>query len=183
VCADSGLSEVIKMARLNAILIGLAAIACTLCAMPLRAATHPVVVQFSPALPLAGQTVTARLNNGLSNACWPPATSITRDYADITIRLDFDDACPSQYLLPSRDYVLGAFPADNYNLIVISCSNNPPPFPSECNVILRAPFSVLAPRTVDPAPILSPWVMLALLAALIAATAVHLRRVRYRRRK
>jgi len=171
------------MARLNAILIGLAAaMACALCAAPLRAATHPVVVQFSPALPVAGQTVTAQLSNGLSNACWPPATSTTRDSAVITIRLDYDDACPSQYLLPSRDYVLGAFPADNYNLVVLSCSNNPPPFPSECKVILRAPLSVLTARTIDPAPTLSPWVMLALLAALIAATAAHVRSVRCRRR-
>jgi hypothetical protein len=174
---------VIEMARLNTSLIGFAAIVCALGAAALGAATHPVVVQFSPALPVAGQTVTAQLNNGQSKACWPPATSITRDSADITIRLDYDDACPSQYLLPSRDYVLGAFPADNYNLIVLSCSNNPPPFPSECNVVLQAPFSVLAPRAVEPAPVLSPWVMLALLAGLIAATAAHVGSVRYRRRK
>jgi hypothetical protein len=173
---------VIKMARLHAILIGLAAIACTLCAVPLRAATHPVVVQFSPALPVAGETVTAQLNNGLSKACWPPATSITRDATVITIRLDYDDACPSQYLLPSRDYTLGAFPAGNYNLVVLSCSNNPPPFPSECNVIVQAQFSVAAPRIIEPAPILSLWMMLALLAALIAATAAHVRSVRCRRR-
>jgi hypothetical protein len=173
----------IAMARLHRSLIGLAAIACALSAAALGAATHPVVVQFIPALPVAGQTVTARLNNGLSKACWPPATSITRENADITIRLDYDDACPSQYLLPSRNYVLGAFPADNYNLVVISCSNNPPPFPSECNVILRAEFSVLAARTVDPAPILSPWMMLVLLAGLLAATAARLRPVRLRRRK
>ncbi|HET7065816.1 MAG TPA: hypothetical protein VFI49_16210 [Rudaea sp.] len=171
------------MARLNTSLIRLAAFVCALGATALGAATHPVVVQFSPALPLAGQTVTARLSNGLSKACWPPATSITRVNADITIQLDYDDACPAQYLMPFRDYILGAFPADNYNLIVISCSNNPPPFPSECNVVLQAPFSVLAPRPVEPAPVLSPWVMLALLAGLIAATAVHLRSIRYRRRK
>lgn len=170
------------MARSNAILIGLAAFACALCAAPLRAATHPVVVQFMPALPVAGQTVTARLSNGLSKACWPPATSITRDYGDITIRLDYDDACPPQYLLPYRDYVLGAFPADNYNLTVISCSNNPPPFPSECNVVLTAQFSVLVPRPVDPAPLLSPWVMIGLIAGVTAATAVHSRSVRRRRR-
>jgi hypothetical protein len=175
---------VIEMARLNTSLIGLAAIVCALGAAALGAATHPVVVQFSPAQPMAGQTVTAQLNNGLSKACWPPATSITRENADITIHLDYDDACPSQYLLPSRDYVLGAFPADNYNLIVISCSNNPPPFPSECNVVLQAPFSVLAaPRPVVPAPVLSAWVMLALLSGLIAATAVHVRPLRYRRRR
>jgi len=170
------------MARLNAMLIGLAAVLCALCAPPLTAASRPVVVQFSPALPVAGQTVTAQLNNGQSKACWPPATSITRENADITIRLDYDDACPSQYLTPFRDYVLGAFPADNYNLVVISCSNNPPPFPSECNVVLHAPFSVLAARTVDPAPI-SPWLMLALLAGLVATTASHVRAVRYRQRK
>ena len=171
------------MARVNTSLIGLAAIVCALGAAALGAATHPVVVQFSPALPVAGQTVTARLNNGLSRACWPSATSITRDNAKITIRLDYDDACPSQYLLPYRDYVLGAFPADNYTLVVISCSNNPPPFPSECNVVLEVPFAVLAPRTVDPAPALSPWVMLALLGGLVAAAATRLRPVRYRRRK
>ena len=170
------------MARSKAILIGLAAIAWALCAAPLRAATHPVVVEFMPALPVAGQTVTARLSNGLSKACWPPATSITRDYADITIRLDFDDACPPQYLLPYRDYVLGAFPADNYTLTVISCSNNPPPFPSECNVVLQAPFSVLAPGPVDPAPLLSVWAMLALIAAVVATTAAYVRPVRRRRR-
>jgi len=173
---------VIEMARLNSLLIGLAAVACTLGAEPLRAATHPVVVQFSPALPVAGQTVTARLSNGQSKACWPPATSITREYANITVRLDFDDACPSQYLQPFRDYVLGAFPADNYNLEVISCSNNPPPFPSECNVVLRGAFSVLAARTVDPAP-LSPWLMLALLGGLLATAATHVRSIRYPRRK
>jgi hypothetical protein len=141
------------------------------------------VVQFSPALPVAGQTVTARLSNGQSKACWPAPTSITRDNVVITIRLDYDDACPSQYLLPFRDYVLGAFPAGTYNLVVLSCSNNPPPFPSECNVVVRASFGVLAPRTVDPAPTLSPWLMLALLGGLVATTAVHVRSVRYRRRK
>jgi len=170
------------MARLNTSLIGLAAIVCALCAGALAAATRPVVVQFSPALPVAGQTVTARLNNGQSRACWPPATSITRDSSDITIRLDYDDACPSQYLAPYRDYVLGPLPADNYNLVVLSCSNNPPPFPSECNVLVQVSFAVLAPRTVDPAPALSPWVMFALLGGLIAATAAHARTVRYRRR-
>lgn len=170
------------MARLNAMLIGLAVLAGAICAAPARAATHPVVVQFMPALPVAGQTVTARLSNGLSKACWPPATSITRDYGDITIRLDFDDACPPQYLLPYRDYVLGTFPADNYTLTVISCSNNPPPFPSECNVVLQAPFSVLVPRPVDPAPLLSPWVMLALAAGVVAATIGHVRSVKRRRR-
>jgi hypothetical protein len=170
------------MARLNAILIGLAAIACALCAAPLRAATHPVVVQFMPALPVSGQTVTARLSNGLSKACWPPATSITRDGGNITIRLDYDDACPAQYLLPFRDYVLGAFPADNYNLAVTSCSNNPPPFPSECNVVLTAHFSVLVPGPVDPAPVLSPWVMLALMAAMAATAAARVRSVRRLRR-
>ena len=171
------------MARLNTLLIGFAAIAFALGAAPLRAATHPVVVVFSPAQPVAGQTVTAQLSNGLSKACWPPATSITRENADITIHLDYDDACPSQYLLPSRDYVLGAFPADDYNLIVVSCSNNPPPFPSECNTVLQAPFSVLAPRPVEPAPLLSPWLMLALLGGLVATAAVHVRPVRHRRRK
>ena len=65
----------------------------------------------------------------------------------------------------------------------MSCSNNPPPFPSECNVVLQATFGVLAPRTVDPAPLLSPWVLLALVGALVAAAACHLRPVRYRRRK
>jgi len=170
------------MARLNSLLIGLAAVACMIGPEPLRAATRPVVVQFSPALPVAGQTVTARLSNGQSKACWPPATSITREYAVITVRLDYDDACPSQYLVPYRDYVLGAFPADNYNLEVISCSNNPPPFPSECNVVARGAFSVLASRTVDPAP-LSPWLMLALLGGLVATAAAHVRPVRYRRRK
>ena len=58
----------IEMARLNSLLIGLAALACTLGAEPLQAATHPVVVQFSPALPVAGQTVTARLSNDQSKA-------------------------------------------------------------------------------------------------------------------
>jgi hypothetical protein len=171
------------MARLNAILIGLALIGCALDAPPLLAATHPVVVQFMPALPLAGQAVTARLSNGLSKACWPPATSIVRDGGNVTIQLDYDDACPPQYIMPFRDYELGAFPAANYTLIVLSCSNNPPPFPSECNIVLQAPFSVLAPPPpVVPAPVLSLWVMLALVAALVAATAAHMRAVRCRRR-
>jgi hypothetical protein len=173
------------MARLNTLLIALAALVCLPGAAPLWAATHPVVVQFIPALPLAGQTVTARLSNGLSKACWPPATSITRDNVTVTIKLDYDDACPSQYLTPFRDYVLGAFPAGTYNLVVMSCSNNPPPFPSECNVLLRASLGVLAPPVVDPAPLLSPWVTFALLGGLVAATAFHLRLrpVRYRRRR
>jgi len=179
--ADTGLSEVIEMARLNALLIGLAAVLCALGVTPLAAATRPLVVQFSPALPVAGQTVTARLNNGLSKACWPPATSITRQNSDITIQLDYDDACPSQYLLPYRDYVLGALPADNYNLTVVSCSNNPPPFPSECNVLVQVSFSVLAARAVDPAP-LSPWLMLALFGGLVVITATHHRAVRHRQR-
>jgi len=171
------------MARVNTLLIGLAALVCLAGAVPLWAATHPVVVQFSPALPVAGETVTARLSNGLSRACWPPATSITRDNTDVTIKLDFDDACPTQYLTPFRDYVLGSFPAGTYNLVVLSCNNNPPPFPSECTVVLRATLGVLAPRLVDPAPLLSPWVTFALLGGLVAATALHLRPVRYRRRK
>jgi len=172
------------MARLNRLLIGLAALACLPGAAPLWAATHPVVVQFIPALPVAGQTVTARLSNGLSKACWPPATSIVRDNSTtVTIKLDCDDACPSQYLTSFRDYALGAFPAGTYNLVVMSCSNNPPPFPSECSVVLRATFGVLAPRVIDPAPLLSPWVTFALLGGLVAATALHLRPVRYRRRK
>ncbi len=171
------------MARQKTLLIGLAAVACALGATALGAATHPVAVHFIPALPVADQTVTARLDNGLSKACWPTATSIARDGVTVTIRLDYDDACPSQYLLPYRDYVLGGFPAGTYSLVVISCSNNPPPFPSECNVVLRASFGVLAPRTVDPAPLLSPWAMLALLGGLVAATALHWRPVRYRRRK
>jgi len=151
--------------------------------VPSGAATRPVVVQFSPALPVAGQTVTARLTNGQSKACWPPATSVTRDGSEITVRIDYDDACPSQYLSPFRDYVLGALPADNYKLIVMSCSNNPPPFPSECNVVARGAFSVLAARTVDPAPVLSPWLMLALLGGLLATAAAHVRSIRHPRRK
>jgi len=182
-CADPELPEVIVMPRQNTLLIGLVAVACALGAAVLEAATHPVTVQFSPALPVADQTVTARLQNGLSKACWPAATSIARDGVNVTIQLDYDDACPSQYLLPYRDYVLGGFPAGTYRLVVMSCSNNPPPFPSECNVVLQATFGVLAPRTVDPAPLLSPWVLLALLGALVAAAACHLRPVRYRRRK
>jgi len=169
------------MTRLNTLLIGFAGLVCASGAVPLRAATHPVVVQFRPALPLAGQTVTARLSNGQSKACWPPATSITRDNATVTINLDYDDACPSQYQTPFRDYVLGGFPAGTYNLLVMSCSNNPPPFPSECNVVLRSSFGVLAPPLLDPAP-LSPWVSVFLLGGLAAATALHLRPVRCRRR-
>jgi hypothetical protein len=183
VCADPELSEVIEMARPNISLIGFVAIVCALGAAALGAATRPVIVQFSPALPVAGQTVTARLDNGQSKACWPPATSITRDGSDITVRLDYDDACPTQYLAPFHDYVLGALPADNYKLIVMSCSNNPPPFPSECNVLVQVPFVVLAARTVDPAPLLSPWIMLALLCGLVAATAAHVRSIRCLRRK
>jgi len=180
-CADPELSEGTVMTRLNTLLIGFAGLVCASGAVPLRAATHPVVVQFRPALPLAGQTVTARLSNGQSKACWPPATSITRDNATVTIKLDYDDACPSQYLTPFRDYVLGGFPAGTYNLLVMSCSNNPPPFPSECNVVLRSSFGVLAPPLLDPAP-LSPWVSVFLLGGLAAATALHLRPVRCRRR-
>jgi len=171
------------MARLNASMIRLAAVVCVLSAATLGAATRPVVVQFSPALPVAGQTVTARLTNGQSKACWPPATSVTRDGSEITVRIDYDDACPSQYLSPFRDYVLGALPADNYKLIVMSCSNNPPPFPSECNVLLQVPFAVLAARTIDPAPMLSSWATLMLLAGLLAATALYTRPVRYHRQK
>lgn len=156
------------MARPNATLIGLAAVAWAFCASPLPAATHPVQVQFIPALPLAGQTVTARLSNGLSNACWPPATSTTQVNTEITLTLDFDDACPPQYIMPYRDYVLGAFGAGNYTLIVNSCSNNPPPFPNECSIVLQAGFAVITPVT--PAPVLSPWTLLAL-AGLVAATA------------
>jgi hypothetical protein len=182
-CADPELPEVNVMARQNTLLIGLAAVACALGAAGLGAATHPVTVQFSPALPVADQTVTARLENGLGKACWPAATSITRVGVNVTIQLDYDDACPSQYLLPYRDYVLGGFPAGTYKLVVVSCSNNPPPFPSECNIVLQASFGVLAPRTVDPAPLLSPWVMLALFGGVVAATGFHLRPVRYRRRK
>lgn len=167
------------MARLNAALIALLAIAWTSCAAPLAAATHPVTVQFIPALPAAGQTVTARLSNGLSSACWPPATSTTQAGAQITLTLDFDDACSPQYLLPYRDYVLGAFGGGNYTLIVSSCSNNPPPFPSECHVVLRAGFAVIAPIT--PAPILSPWA-LSVLAVLVAAAAVLAPAFRRRRR-
>ena len=99
------------------------------------------------------------------------------------MQLDYDDACPTQYLVPYRDYALGGFPAGTYNFVVMSCSNNPPPFPSECNVVLRASFGVLAPRTVDPAPLLSPWATLMLLGGLVAATALYARPVRYRRRK
>jgi len=171
------------MARLNTLLIGLAALVCLSGATPLWAAAHPVVVQFRPALPVAGETVTARLSNGLSKACWPPATSITRENSDVTITLDFDDACPTQYLMPFRDYVLGGFAAGTYNLVVLSCNNNPPPFPSECNVVLRATLGVLAPRTVDPAPLLSPWVTFVLVGGLFAVTARHLRPVRLRRRR
>ena len=171
------------MARQNRLLIGLAAVACALGAAALQAATHPVTVRFIPALPVADQTVMARLENGQSKACWPAATSIARDGVTVTIQLDYDDACPSQYLLPYRDYVLGGFPAGTYSLVVMSCSNNPPPFPSECNVVLRASFGVLAPRTVDPAPLLPPWAMFGLLGGVVAATAFRLRPVRYRRRK
>ena len=167
------------MARLNTMLIRLAAIAWVFCAPPLPAATHPVTVQFIPALPAAGQTVTARLSNGLSNACWPPATSTTQVNADITLTLDYDDACPPQYILPYRDYILGAFPGGNYTLIVNSCSNNPPPFPNECHIVLRAGFAVIAPIT--PAPILSPWALFTL-AGLVATAAAFALTLRRRRR-
>jgi hypothetical protein len=177
---DPELSEVIEMARLNRSLIGLAAIGWALAAAPLHAATHPVVVQFIPALPVAGQTVTARLSNGLSNACWPPATSVTQVYAEITLRLDYSDTCAPQNILPWRDYVLGAFPAGNYTLIVNSCSHNPPPFPTECNIVLRAPFAVLRP--VEPAPGLTGAAMVALIAGLIAAAGGYARALRRRRR-
>jgi len=181
-CTDTGLSEVIEMARLHALLIALAALVCLLGAtVPLQAATHPVVVEFSPAVPTPGQTVTAQLSNGQSKACWPPATSLTSDGANITMQLDYDDACPAQYLAPYRDYALGGFPAGTYNFVVMSCSNNPPPFPSECNVVLRASFVVLAPRIVEPAPLLSLWATLMLLAGLVAATALHARPVSCRR--
>ena len=171
------------MARRKPMLIVFAAVIGTLCVAPLLSATHPVVVEFSPALPLAGQTVTARLSNGQSKACWPPATSITRANATTIIQLDYDDACPPQYLMPFRDYVLGAYPADNYRLQVLSCSNNPPPFPSECHIVLEAPFSVLSPRPVEPAPAVSAWLMLVLFGGLVATTAAHVRSLRHRRRK
>ena len=161
------------------LLIGIVAIAWALAAAPLRAATHPVVVQFIPALPATGQTVTARLSNGLSNACWPPATSVTQVNTQITLRLDYGDTCAPQNILASRDYVLGAFDAGNYTLVVNSCSHNPPPFPSECNTVLQAPFAVIAPVT--PAPILSPWALLTLTVLTAAAAGLALR-VRRRRR-
>lgn len=166
------------MARLNRTLIALAAMTWAFFASPLPAATHPVQVQFIPALPAAGQTVTARLSNGLSNACWPPATSTTQVGTEITLTLDFDDACPPQYIMPYRDYVLGAFAGGNYTLIVNSCSNNPPPFPNECNIVLRAGFAVITPVT--PAPVLSPWALLVLtgLVAAAAGFALTLRRRR-----
>jgi hypothetical protein len=179
VCADPKLSEVIEMARINASLISFAAIAWAFFSAPLPAATHAITVQFIPALPAAGQTVIARLSNGLNNACWPPATSTTQAIADITLTLDYDDACPTQYIAPYRDYVLGAFGGGNYTLIVNSCSNNPPPFPNECNIVLRAGFAVIAPIT--PAPILSPWALLTL-AGLVATAAGFALRLRRRRR-
>lgn len=160
------------MAILNRALIGFVAIAWALAAAPLHAATHPVVVQFIPALPAAGQTVTARLSNGLSNACWPPATSVTQVNTQITLRLDYGDTCAPQNILPSRDYVLGAFDAGNYTLVVNSCSHNPPPFPTECNIVLQARFAVIAPVT--PAPILSPWALLMLAASIAAAAGLAL---------
>jgi hypothetical protein len=165
------LSEATVMANVNRTLIGLLVIGCAICVTPLLAATHPVQVRFIPSLALVDQPVIARLSNGLSNACWPPATSIVRVNAKITLTLDYDDACPPQYILPSRDYALGAFPAGTYTFVVMSCSNNPPPFPTECHVLLQSQFSVVPPPHIDPAPMLSVWAMLALLAGFIVAAA------------
>jgi len=120
---------------------------------------------FSPRPLYSCVPVVATLTTGVK-ACWTAATQIVLNGTTNTISLDFDDSCPPGSLLLSRDYTLGVFAPGVYTLLVQSCTNNPPPFPSDCHTVLRQSFTVNIP----PAPTLSTWMMILLGIALVALT-------------
>src|SRR5690606_39532815 len=50
------------------------------------------------------------------------------------------------------DYSIGSFESGNYSLRVEFCVVNPPPFPTNCGVILQTPFEVDGEATATSVP-------------------------------
>jgi len=130
-------------------------------------AATSITATFIPSPPQAEQPLVVRMTDTQGPHCWPVGVVTQGANGVITLSLTFSDTCPPANVVAYRDYVLGTFPTGKYVFVYKSCSDNPPPFPVSCNVVLQIPFIVPLPPPAR-VPALSWWGIAALIASVVA---------------
>lgn len=130
-----------------------------------------MLATLEPANPTSGTELVVNVVNTAAPQCFPPAPNIARTDNDVSVRLSVTDTCPPSDFTTQRDYSIGSFESGNYSLRVEFCVVNPPPFPTNCGVILQTPFEVDGEATATSVPVDSKQLLTSILVLLAAVGA------------
>jgi hypothetical protein len=164
--------------RMKALASGIAPLLLIIAVGAAEPAQADLLARLEPANPTSGTELIVHVVNTEAPQCFPRGPIVTRTGNDLRVRLSVTDSCRPSDFTTQRDYPIGSFAAGIYSLGVEFCIVNPPPFPTDCGVILQTPFAVegevpAVSVPMDSGPLLT--LMLVLLAT-VGARAMAARR-------